>query len=80
MNRNEQIYNQRIKDKALKIITSVAIACAVITSTTDTSPGVIIALLGVAAIQWFRAERAARRVRELITENRKAGHNKYNPE
>ena len=65
MNPKDQLHNQRIKEKALNIITTTTAAAAVITSTGDASPGIVVTLLGVVVIQWIRAERAARRIREL---------------
>ena len=69
MNPSDELYKQRIKEMVLKAITSIAIISAVIASANDASPNFIIVLLVVAAIQWHRAERAARRIKEINDQN-----------
>ena len=63
MKDKDQIYVQTAKRNILFWITTISIVAALIIATIDGSAGITIALLGVAAIQGYRCEKADRWLR-----------------
>ena len=68
MKNQDEVYVQTIKRNVLIWITTISLAGALLASLKGSLTGLSIALLGIAAIQSFRHEKAVRRLGQLAGE------------